>query len=181
VLRQTVTRELIAGLLAIAAGMCWLVWIAANNFNETPRMAELIQVMIAGWNLLLIPAAVVIYERYKSEAMRLFTASGIVSLLFWGYGGATGTITPGSEVVYLLLSGVWWIGIGLRIPGYFGKFTIVLGIFSILDAVLSFFEPMPFYIYVLAAPKLPLSIIWDFWVGFKLAYATDSIKPPSTR
>ena len=165
-------------MLALTAGICWLVWIGANGLGslDSPRSAKLVQLMIAGWNLLLIPAAIALYEKYKTDAMRFFTACGIVSLLFWGYGGATGTITPGSEVVYLLLSGVWWLGIGLRLSGYFGKFTLVLGIFSILDAVLSFFEPMPFYIYVLAAPKLPLSIIWDFWIGLKLAYASGSKK-----
>ena len=195
--RRSASSEQIAGVLAIVAGICWLTWIAATSFSgtisseNTPRTAKLIQVMIAGWNLLLLPAAVIIFDKFQEkdrDAMRLFTACGIVSLLFWGYGGASGTITPGSEVVYILLSGVWWIGIGSRLfreQKYFGGFTIVLGIFSILDALLSFFEPMPFCIYVLAAPKLPLSIIWDFWVGIyllrpngsKLAYASDSIKP----
>jgi hypothetical protein len=168
-----------AGLLAVLAGVCWLVWIAINSIGEistaqTPRLAKLTQVMIAGWNLLLIPAAIVIYDKIKTrdrDVVMLFTACGIVSLVFWAYGGASGTITPGLEVVYLVLSGIWWTGISFRLADekkYFATFTFVLGAFALLDALLSFFEPMPFYIYVFAAPKLPLSIIWDFWLGLAL-------------
>jgi len=75
------------------------------------------------------------------------------------------------EVSYLLLSGVWWVGIGNELRKkyrVFGIFTFIVGMFSLLDATLSFFEPLPFYIYVLAAPKLPLAIVWDFWLGLFL-------------
>jgi len=35
-----------------------------------------------------------------------------------------------------------------------GYFTVVLGMFALLDGVFSFLEPMPPAIYALAAPKL---------------------------
>ena len=130
--------------------------------------------MIAGWNLLLVPTALVMWRRLQDanpESIGLYTICGIISLMFWAYGGATHGITPSLEIVYLLLSAVWWIGIGnaLRMEQKaLGIFTLTLGLFALLDAVLSFFEPMPFYIYVLAAPKLPLSIIWNFWIGVYL-------------
>jgi len=36
------------------------------------------------------------------------------------------------------------------------------------DAVLAAFEPVPFSLYRTAAPKLPLSILWDFVLAFVL-------------
>ena len=132
--------------------------------------------MIAGWNLLLVPAAIVMWQRLRvanPESIGLYTICGIISLMFWAYGGATHGITPPLEIVYLLLSAVWWIGIGNALRSEqkaLGIFTLTLGLFALLDAVLSFFEPMPFYIYVIAAPKLPLSIIWNFWIGVYLLH-----------
>src|SRR3982751_1101213 len=177
------STEAFAGSAAILAGMCWIVWIATNYFagdctpSEAPRLTKLVQVMTAGWNLFLLPATAVLYHELKSEnrdLAKVLTGCGMLSLLFWAYGGSSNTITPGLEIVYLILSGTWWLGIGgLLMPGhrYFGAFTAILGFFTLLDALLSFLEPMPFYIYVLAAPKLPLSVIWDFYLGYWLIKA----------
>jgi len=166
----------IAGVSSILAGVCWLVWISVNGeaMEDSPRITKLSQLMMAGWNLLLVPAAIVLWQRLRAptpESIFLYTICGIASLSFWAYGGATQGITPALEIVYLFLSGVWWIGIGNSLTKQqkaLGMFTLILGFFALLDAVLSFFEPMPFYIYVLAAPKLPLSIIWDLWIGVSL-------------
>ena len=139
--------------------------------------------MLAGSNLLLIPAAIAMWQKLRGvapERILLYTISGILSMLFWAYGGASHGITPTLEIVYLLLSGVWWIGIGSAIrkqKSKFGVFTLILGLFAMLDAVLSFFEPMPFYIYVLASPKLPISIIWDFWIAITLLKEGQSLTP----
>ena len=38
---------------------------------------------------------------------------------------------------------------------------MILGVFSMWDAILTFFD-VPFALYLTAAPKLPLSIVWDF-------------------
>ena len=171
-----------AGVASILAGCCWIVGIiVGSDGNDDPsnasvRIAKLSQLMIAGWNLLLVPTALVMWRRLQDanpESIGLYTICGIISLMFWAYGGATHGITPSLEIVYLLLSAVWWIGIGnaLRMEQKaLGIFTLTLGLFALLDAVLSFFEPMPFYIYVLAAPKLPLSIIWDFSIGAYLLH-----------
>src|SRR3954464_10182432 len=105
-----------AGWTAILAGICWLIWIAANYFTgdssptDSPRLTKLAQAMTAGWNLFLIPAAAVLYRKLNDESSDLvvvLTGCGIISLLFWGYGGASNTITPGLEVVYLILCGGW--------------------------------------------------------------------------
>lgn len=90
---------------------------------------------------------------------------------FWAYGGATHSITPALEVSYLVLSSVWWCGIGATLwPSnkVFGALTIALGVFAFWDALLTALEPVPFALYLTAAPKLPLSILWDFALGYVL-------------
>jgi len=47
----------------------------------------------------------------------------------------------------------------------------MLGAFSLWDAVLTAFEPVAFSLYLTAAPKLPLSILWDFALAFVLLRA----------
>jgi hypothetical protein len=46
-----------------------------------------------------------------------------------------------------------------------------LGVLAEWDAVLTAFEPVPFSLYLTAAPKLPLSILWDFALAFVLLRA----------
>ncbi len=167
-----------AGLAAIMAGLCWLLWIAVTHITAggagSSRSGKLIQLAMAGWNLLLVPAALDLAARNQARTLALSsvpTVCGLLSLAFWAYGGLTNTITPASEIAYLLLSGVWWTGIGITIRSenkILGVFTAALGGFALLDATLSLLEPIPFYIYALAAPKLPLSIAWDFWIGIFL-------------
>jgi len=179
----------IAGFSAILAGLAWIGWAVLNGVTGGEldsgsvtvglRLAKLGQLLTIGWNLLLVPAALVLWKRlrhYDPNVMSLYTVCGILSLSFWALGGAARINSPMLEVSYLLLSGVWWMGIGNALRKrhrIFGTFTIIVGIFGLLDATLSFFEPMPFYVYVLAAPKLPLAIIWDFWLGYFLLTSID--------
>ena len=173
--------ELIAGVSAILAGTCWLGWVFLTNVLpaaaiQGSRTAKLIQLLMTGWNLLLIPAALQLQARFGPEKKGfLGMICGIVSLSFWAYGGSTNSITPALEITYLLLSGFWWTSIGIPLFGHnraLAFFTVLLAGFAVFDACLSFLEPIPFYIYVLAAPKLPLSIAWDFWVGIFLLNRT---------
>jgi hypothetical protein len=180
---------LIAGVAALMAGAAWICWAIINGatgglLDSSPetaglRVAKLGQLLIIGWNLLLVPAALVLWKRVQQrdpDRILLYTVYGILSLCLWAIGAAARINSPMLEVCYLLLSAVWWIGIGNAIRRrhrIFGTFTIVLGIFALLDATLSFFEPMPFYIYVLASPKLPLGIVWDFWLGYFLLTSFD--------
>src|SRR5215213_6148646 len=100
--------------------------------------------------------------------MHVATLAGVGGLLFWAFGGATRTITPALEVSYLALSAVWWFGLGLTmlpVRRAFGTFTIVLALFAGWDALLTAFEPVPFGLYMTAAPKLSLAIVWDFWLA----------------
>jgi hypothetical protein len=182
----------IAGIASITAGVAWIIWIIINGMTNggldlgSPainlRLAKLGQLLTVAWNLLLIPAVLVFWNDLRFQNTNLifiYSICGILSQVFWAIGAAAHINSPMLEVTYLLLSGVWWLGIGIAQRDHakwFGTFTAMLGVFALLDATLSFFEPMPFYIYVLAAPKLPLSIIWDFWLGiFMLNTASRSV------
>ena len=181
-----------AGASAALAGVAWITWAALNARTHGgldvgaaavgERLGRVGQLLMVGWNVLLIPGAVSLHTRlvaFAPERVRGATLCGIASLLFWSYGGATHTITPALEVSYLFLSAAWWVGIcatARHTNKWFGVLTLVLGAFSLWDAVLTAFEPVAFSLYLTAAPKLPLSILWDFALAFVLlrAPARDS-------
>jgi len=173
-----------AGVGALLAGTAWVAWAALNTGTHGgldvgaaavgDRMARVGALLMVAWNVLLIPAALVLYARLLEvhpQRVRLATTCGVASLLFWAYGGATHGITPALEVSYLVLSAVWWLGIGTTLwptSKAFGGLTIALGAFALWDALLTGLEPVPFGLYLTAAPKLPLSILWDFALGYVL-------------
>jgi hypothetical protein len=81
------------------------------------------------------------------------------------------TITPVLEVTYLALSAVWWGGLAVSLRARhrgFAAFTLLLAAFCAWDAVLTSWEQVPFALYVTAAPKLPLSIVWNFALAWVL-------------
>jgi hypothetical protein len=178
------TASSLAGIGALTAGVAWVAWVTVNarthgGLDAGPSavgeaVARVGALLIVAWNVLLLPAALALHAQLSPRAperMRVVTLAGIASLLLWAYGGATRTITPVLEVTYIALSAVWWGGIGATIlPARraFGVFTIVLAIFAGWDALLTGWEAVPFGLYVTAAPKLPLSIVWDFWLAFVL-------------
>lgn len=139
------------------------------------RPALLGPLLTAAWNLLPVPAALALGRRFQPASPSLvpvFTASGILSLAFRTFGAVT-RITPALEG---------------HVPGALrrlvaryrrrpadvalGLFTIVLGAFAGLDAVLCVLEPLPFALFVLAAPKLPLAAGWSLFVGVVLYRGT---------
>jgi hypothetical protein len=178
------TRSSLAGISALAAGVAWITWAAVNTRTHGgldagasvvgEPMARAGALLMVAWNVLLLPAALALHAELSPRAperMRVATLAGIASLLFWAFGGATHTITPALEVSYIALSAVWWGGVGATIlPARraFGVFTIVLALFAGWDALLTAWEPVPFGLYMTAAPKLPLSIVWDFWLALVL-------------
>ena len=180
-------RSKAAGLGAIGAGIAWVAWVSINGRTHGgldagasavgEPLARVGALLMVAWNLLLVPAALTLGDELAPRArerMRLATLAGIASLLFWAIGGATRTITAPLEVTYIALSAVWWGGIGLTIRAerrWFGTFTLVLAAFAAWDAFLTAFVSVPFSLYLTAAPKLPLSILWDFWVGYELVRA----------
>jgi hypothetical protein len=174
----------LAGAAAWGAGFCWILWAVLNVATGGgldlgppaigPRTALVGQLLMVGWNLLLLAPALALWRWLRPlspELMRLYTVCGVASLLFWAYGGASATITPAVETSYLALSGVWWLGTGIVLRTErraLGTFTAVLGLFALWDAVLVGLGPVPFVLVLTSAPKLLLSLVWDFWIGAAL-------------
>lgn len=173
--------DVVAGWLAIGAGLCWFAWAVANTAmshrlefapaGSAPAVANAL--LTAGWNWLIAPAAVRLYLRFRSAggaALLAATVAGLTSVSLWALGG----LTHGShllETTYLALAAWWLFGLGAaaREPApWFGTFTLVVAAFTALDAAFNVFEPVPFAMYVLAAPKLPLSATWSIATGVML-------------
>lgn len=172
----------LAGATAILAGLAMVGWSAANWMTHgaldsgDPQLGALAlrtgKLLNVAWNLLLLPTALVLWTRLRGlrqQPLLLYTVAGAGSLFLWALGSAT-QITPLLEVTYLFLAGVWWAGVGgvlRREARALGTFTVILGAFSLWDAILTFLD-VPFTLYLTAAPKLPLSLVWDFWIGIYL-------------
>lgn len=177
-------RQLLPCLGALGAGVARIVWAVINTrthggLDAGPAavgeaLARLGALLMVGWNVLLLPAAIALdadMRTTRPESARLVTLAGIVALLFWAFGGATRSITPALEVSYLTLSAFWWAGLGVHLRRerpMFGTFTLLLAAFALWDATLTAFEPVPWALYLTAAPKLPLAIVWDFWLAWTL-------------
>jgi len=184
----------VAGLAAIGAGLCWIVWALTNTLTQRGMeqslsgsgAARLGGLLTAGWNLLLIPAALRLHQALKPlrpDVLPFLTGAGILSVSFWAFGGLT-RITPSLETVYLTLAAVWLLGMApiLRVRHRcLAGFTLVVGGFTALDACFSLFEPMPYALYLLASPKLPLSALWSLSIGISLrAYPWSNHENPSS-
>ena len=170
----------IAGIAAIVSALSWIAWAVLNGVTHGqmdaagPSQATITktgQLLTVSWNLCLVPTALMLLQWLRDEGpnlMLICTVLGVISLAFWAYGGATSTISGPLEVTYLMLSGVWWVGIGClakRRRRTFGTFTILLGVLAIFDGFLSFFETVPIYLLAPAGLKIPFANIWACWVG----------------
>lgn len=175
-------RERLAGACAIAAGASWFAWALINSSTRgaleiappSSAAARLALALTLGWTLLLIPAILETHSALQSAAPRtltLFTAAGVISPVLWALGASVGFI-PHLEVTYNALAAVWLLGIGAILFSrrrWLGIFALIVGGFTALDAAFGLFEPMPFALYLLAAPKLPLAAIWSVTLGLALA------------
>src|SRR4051794_36596028 len=96
----------VAAVAAVAAGLAWGMWAVLNAWTRGglesgvgfagPRLSRVGPLLTAGWNLLLIPAALSLWRRLSPASpglVLLYTAAGILSLAFWAFGGLT-RITP---------------------------------------------------------------------------------------
>jgi hypothetical protein len=178
---RSVGHPSLAGVGALVAGFAWVAWAVMNQRlhggldGGPPAVGEgtarIGAFLMVAWNLMLLPAALALDDELRPRApasMRVATLAGITSLCFWAFGGATRTITPVLEVTYIALSAVWWGGVGRAMRPtrpIFGAFTLLLAAFALWDAILTSLPTVPFTLYLTAAPKLPLSIIWDFWLA----------------
>ena len=102
-----------------------------------------------------------------SWLLLITTIAGILSFILWTIGGYT-HISYSLETGYLALETVWLLAIGysiLEIIPIFGCFTLLVAAFTALDVIFNPFESVPFAIYILAAPKLPLWALWSLVAG----------------
>lgn len=182
--RPVALRSPLASACALGAGLAWIAWAVINTRTHggldvgPPAIGQGVArtgtLLMVAWNVLLLPAALVLHAHLQFAAprrMRLATLAGIASLLLWAFGGATHRITTPFEVTYIALSAVWWGGLGSALRPehrWFGTFTLVLAAFALWDAVLTGWAGVPFALFLTAAPKLPLSIVWNFWLAWLL-------------
>jgi len=175
------TADRIAGVSAVVAGLSWMGWAIANSRSHRAleisapgsSLMHLGVTLTVAWNLLLIPAALRLHHSLCTPHRRFalfLTGSGIVSVSVWAIGALT-RVTHSLEFIYLVLASIWLLGLAILMPAQhrrLARFTLLVGAFTALDAIFNRFEPMPFLLYALAAPKLPLSALWSVSVGVSL-------------
>lgn len=174
-MKDELVARRVAGVTAILSGTAQVGWAMLNGVTQggldsggaSPQVVRIGQILLISWNLLLLPVALFLgtWLRTKSPYLVvLYTVCGIASFLLWALN------SPVMEFSWILLSAVWWVGIGFILRSEFrvlGIFTIVVGIAALLDGMVTLLDlPLPFL--ALGALKLPLSLIWDVWIGILL-------------
>lgn len=174
-MKDELVARRVAGMTAILSGAAQVSWAMLNGVTQggldsggaSPQVVRIGQILLISWNLLLLPVALFLgtWLRTKSPYLVvLYTVCGIASFLLWALN------SPVMEFSWILLSAVWWAGIGFVLRSelrVLGIFTIVVGIAALLDGMVTLLDlPLPFL--ALGALKLPLSLIWDVWIGILL-------------
>ena len=147
----------IAGALAIWSGLAYVAYPLVGDSA------------ITAWNLLIIPAAVWLGIRTAHRGRILsavFTAAGVAASLLW----AIVYHEPQLELWWIGLAAAWWLGLGWLLRAdrrRLAAFTLLLGLTAAVDFVLTVLDAsMP--IYALGGFKIPLTVVWTFWVGWTL-------------
>lgn len=174
-MKDELVARRVAGVTAIFSGAAQVSWAVLNGVTQggldsggaSPQVVRIGQILLISWNLLLLPVALFLgtWLRTKSPYLVvLYTVCGIASFLLWALN------SPVMEFSWILLSAVWWAGIGFVLRSehrVLGIFTIVVGIAALLDGIVTLLDlPLPFL--ALGALKLPFSLIWDVWIGILL-------------
>lgn len=151
----------VAGLSAIAAGICSVVlFVTFERFDQW---------LIPAWQLLTVPAViylgVLLLPRHPSIAT-IATFAGVAACLLWALAYRDRELEPW----WIGLAALSWAGMGwllLQERPRLGRFTLVLAAATAVDFVLTAAHaPMP--LYALGGFKIPLSMVWTFWVGMSL-------------
>jgi hypothetical protein len=161
----------LAGVAAIASGAVQVGAFFLGGLGLTVEQGVLL------WNLLLIPAALVLGVsrfRHAPVAAALATVSGVASCALWAAAAASGgSATSIPEWSWIGLSAVWWLALGVALwPGHraLGAFTFVVGLAALGDLAVTFPEnigmDVPWVIYgTVGGAKLPLAMLWAFVIG----------------
>jgi len=174
-MKDELVARRVAGVTAILSGVAQVSWAVLNGVTQggldsggaSPQVVRIGQILLISWNLLLLPVALFLgsWLRTKSPYLVvLYTVCGIASLLLWAFD------SPMMEFSWILLSAVWWVGIGFVLRSelrVLGIFTIVVGIAALLDGIIALFI-IPPPLFYLGALKIPFSLIWNVWIGIML-------------
>lgn len=151
----------VAGFFAIASGLASVaLFVTFERFEQW---------LIPAWNLLIVPAAIylgVLLLPRNALIAATATLVGVTASTLWALGYHDRLLEPW----WIGLAALWWAGVGwllLQERPRLGRFTLLLAGATALDFVLTAAQaPMP--IYALGGFKIPLSMVWNFWVGISL-------------
>ena len=150
----------LAGAFALGSGLAYVAYLLPISAGDRA---------ITAWNLLIIPTAIylgVVLAPRGPVVAAASTAAGVVASLLWAFDYKSPTLEP----VWIGLAAIWWLAIGWllrRENPRLGWFTLILSAATAIDFVLTALNA-PFPIYALGGFKIPLTIIWTFWVGVAL-------------
>ena len=161
----------LAGLAAIASGAVQVGAFFLGGLGLTEEQGVLL------WNLLLIPAALVLgvsLVRRAPVAAAIATITGVTSCSLWAAAAASGaSSTSIPEWSWIGLSAVWWLALGVALlPSHraLGVFTFIVGIAALGDVAVTLPETagvvVPWEVYgTVGGAKLPLAMLWSFVIG----------------
>lgn len=161
----------IAGVAAIASGAVQVGAFFLGGLGLTVEQGVLL------WNLLLIPAAVVLgVSRFRRApvAATIAAVAGVASCSLWAAAAASGGSTTSiPEWSWIGLSAVWWLALGVALwAGHraLGACTFVVGLAALGDVAVTFPESLgvtvPWEVYgTVGGAKLPLAMLWAFVIG----------------
>lgn len=162
----------LAAFAAFGAGFCALALLATQAVLRSEE-APPAHVLLAGFNLLLIPVALYFWFRLGPDlSLTIATAAGVGSLLLWA---VHSSVQPMGELepIWIWLSAIWWLGLGVELRllhRKLGVFTSLVGLAALLDGIVSTpaLNP-PFIVFALLGGwKIPLSFAWALAVGVTL-------------
>jgi len=150
----------VAGAFALASGFAYVAYLLPFAGRDWA---------ITAWNLLIIPTALHLGGRVASAGPLLSAvsmAAGVAASLLWAFAYDS----PALEPWWIGLAAAWWLGVGWLVRTErraLGRFTLLLSLATTIDFVLTAVNaPMP--IYALGGFKIPLTIVWTFWIGLTL-------------
>ena len=170
-LRRVRVVTIMAGAAAIGSGVVQVGAFFLGGLGLTEEQGVLL------WNLLLIPAALVLgisLFRRAPVAATIATVSGVVSCSLWAAAAASGgSSTAIPEWSWIGLSAVWWLALGIALwPGHrrLGGFTFVVGLAALGDVAVTFpgsvGVDVPAEVFgTVGGFKLPLALVWAFVIG----------------
>jgi hypothetical protein len=155
-----VAASVAAGLCAIASGVAYLLYFASGGNADWA---------ITAWNLLIIPAAIVLGWRLSTGGSMVAagaTAAGVAASVLWAFEFRRAAVEPW----WIGLAAVWWLGLAWALRAHHRKtawLTAALGTAAAVDVVVTVLDaPLPWL--AIGGLKIPLTNLWSLWIGVLL-------------